>query len=159
MRLCLSALPDLQMSAERQSPEGCEALHHAGRHNAASHVHVLAAAGVAYLLTCHCAVQLSQNCRSLLDAIFQKDVKQRITVEGIMQHPWYREPLPSQFQSQWDQLMRIQSQKEADQQSRQIDPVRLYVSLLPLLFMSVMPLLLVPVNSSGHCTCHPEELA
>lgn len=69
-------------------------------------------------------MQLSSGCRSLLDAIFQADVKQRITVEGIMQHPWYREPLPSQFQSQWDQMVRVQSQKEADQQSRQLDPVR-----------------------------------
>ena len=75
------------------------------------------------VLTKSLCVQLSPGCRSLLDAIFQADVKQRITVEGIMQHPWYREPLPSQFQSQWDQMVRVQSQKEADQQSRQLDPV------------------------------------
>lgn len=68
-------------------------------------------------------VQLSSECRSLLDRIFVADVKQRITVEGIMQHPWYQQPLPPQYQSQLQHLDQVQAQKDAHIRSRRIDPV------------------------------------
>ncbi|DBA66108.1 TPA: hypothetical protein ACH3X2_003106 [Trebouxia sp. C0005] len=66
--------------------------------------------------------KLSSECRSLLDRIFVADVKQRITVEGIMQHPWYLHPLPSHYQSQLQHLDQVQAQKDAHIQSRRIDP-------------------------------------
>ena len=69
-------------------------------------------------------LQLSTECRSLLDRIFVADVKQRITVEGIMQHPWYLHPLPSHYQSQLQHLDQVQAQKDAHIRSRRIDPVR-----------------------------------
>lgn len=75
-------------------------------------------------------VQLSSECRSLLDRIFVADVKQRITVEGIMQHPWYQHPLPSHYQSQLQHLDQVQVQKDAHIQSRRIDPVRAAVTPL-----------------------------
>lgn len=75
-------------------------------------------------------VQLSSECRSLLDRIFVADVKQRITVEGIMQHPWYLHPLPSHYQSQLQHLDQVQAQKDAHIQSRRIDPVTAAVTPL-----------------------------
>ncbi len=75
-------------------------------------------------------VQLSSECRSLLDRIFVADVKQRITVEGIMQHPWYQHALPSHYQSQLQHLDQVQAQKDAHIQSRRIDPVR--AAVIPL---------------------------
>ena len=58
-----------------------------------------------------------------MDQIFVADVKQRITVEGIMQHPWYRQPLESRYESQWQHLEQVQGQKDAHIQSRRLDPV------------------------------------
>lgn len=68
-------------------------------------------------------MQLSNECRDLLDRIFEADVKKRITVDGIMQHPWYTQPLPSQYQSQLQHLEQVQVELEAHMKSRQIDPV------------------------------------
>lgn len=68
-------------------------------------------------------MQLSAECRSLLDRIFETNVKRRITVEGIMQHPWYLQPLPSHFQSQMQHLDQVQAQRDSHISSRRIDPV------------------------------------
>lgn len=68
-------------------------------------------------------MQLSNECRDLLDRIFDADVKKRITVDGIMQHPWYMQPLPPQYQSQLQHLEQVQAEREAHISSRQIDPV------------------------------------
>lgn len=68
-------------------------------------------------------MQLSPECRSLLDRIFDTDVKQRITVDGIMQHPWYLQPLTPQYQAQLQHLDQVQAEKEAHITSRQLDPV------------------------------------
>ena len=68
-------------------------------------------------------MQLSSECRSLLDRIFEPDVKQRITVDEIMQHPWYLHSLPSQYQSQLQHLDQVQASKDAHMRSRQLDPV------------------------------------
>ncbi|KAL3154733.1 hypothetical protein ABBQ38_011281 [Trebouxia sp. C0009 RCD-2024] len=66
--------------------------------------------------------KLSPECRSLLDRIFDTDVKQRITVDGIMQHPWYLQPLSPKYQAQLQHLDQVQAEKEAHLTSRQIDP-------------------------------------
>ena len=66
---------------------------------------------------------MSNECRDLLDCIFDADVKKRITVDGIMQHPWYTQSLPSQYQSQLQHLEQVQVGLEAHIRSRQIDPV------------------------------------
>lgn len=75
-------------------------------------------------------LQLSPECRSLLDRIFEPNVKQRITVEGIMQHPWYLKPLQGQFQSQLDHLAQVQAQKDTHIRSRRLDPVSHILLLL-----------------------------
>ena len=74
-------------------------------------------------------MQLSEGCRNLLDRIFEPNVKQRIKVDEIMQHPWYLQPLPSQYQSQLQHLEEVQRSKDAHIQSRQLDPVRLCMPL------------------------------
>ena len=68
----------------------------------------------------------------MLDRIFVADVKQRITVEGIMQHPWYQQPLTPQYQSQLQHLEQVQAQKDAHIRSRRIDPVSPACTMLSL---------------------------
>jgi hypothetical protein len=41
--------------------------------------------------------KLSTDARDLLDQIFQADIKQRITIEGIKQHRWFNQKLPQQY--------------------------------------------------------------
>lgn len=39
-------------------------------------------------------VVLSDGCKSLLSGILQPDPKERLTIEGIQAHPWYKIGLP-----------------------------------------------------------------
>ena len=88
---------------------------------------------VAVTITTTLLLQLSPECRSLLDRIFEPNVKQRITVEGIMEHPWYQKPLPGNFQTQIQHLEQVQAQKDAHMRSRRLDPVSLLLTLFAML--------------------------
>eukprot|EP00884_Botryococcus_braunii_P019410 jgi/Botrbrau1/6152/Bobra.331_2s0042.1 len=64
---------------------------------------------------------LSPEARDLLDKIFVVDPKQRITVEGIMQHPWYTAPLSPEYQAAYDQIQQEQSRIDSHIKHRKLD--------------------------------------
>ena len=43
--------------------------------------------------------RMSDDCRDLLDKIFDLDEKSRITIAGIREHPWYTVPLEEPYAS------------------------------------------------------------
>ncbi|KAJ9519027.1 hypothetical protein QJQ45_026294 [Haematococcus lacustris] len=45
------------------------------------------------------ARKLSDNCRDLLDKIFEMDEAKRIDIVAIRQHPWYLTPLPAVYEN------------------------------------------------------------
>ncbi|KAL6745635.1 kinase-like domain-containing protein [Haematococcus lacustris] len=45
------------------------------------------------------ARKLSDNCRDLLDKIFEMQESKRIDIAGIRQHPWFLTPLPGVYES------------------------------------------------------------
>ena len=42
-------------------------------------------------------VQLSPECKDLLNQIFVIDTTKRISLQGIKDHPWYSLPLPTKY--------------------------------------------------------------
>lgn len=48
--------------------------------------------------------ELSTELRGLLDAIFVADEDERITIQGIMDHPWYKGPLSTKMQEALDDM-------------------------------------------------------
>lgn len=58
--------------------------------------------------------RMSDDCRDLLDKIFQLDGKKRITIPEIKQHPWYVEALSPRYQTAMDKLEERQRMIEAD---------------------------------------------
>ena len=68
---------------------------------------------------------LSPEVRDLLDQIFKVDPKKRITVRGIMQHPWYNKQLPAKYQDALDRIEEQQAVLEKHVQQIQLDPVPL----------------------------------
>jgi len=44
--------------------------------------------------------QLSAECRSLLDHMFDVNQETRISIPEIMNHPWFTRPLPQQYEGE-----------------------------------------------------------
>ncbi len=40
-------------------------------------------------------VQVSEECKDLLKKVLMADPAQRLTIQGIMQHPWFLQDLPA----------------------------------------------------------------
>ena len=73
-------------------------------------------------LTSGC-VQLSPDCRDLMDRIFTVNEQQRINVAGIKAHAWYNKPLLPKFQTAQDALDAQQAELSARMRSRKLDEV------------------------------------
>ena len=69
-------------------------------------------------------MQLSDDCRDLLDRIFTINEQQRISIRGIREHPWYNKPLLPKFQASQDSLQRTQTALTQRMQTRVLDEVR-----------------------------------
>ena len=72
----------------------------------------------------HNVQALSPEVRDLLDKIFKVDPKKRITVRGIMEHPWYNKQLPAKYQDALDRIEEQQAVLEKHVQQIKLDPVR-----------------------------------
>lgn len=68
-------------------------------------------------------MQLSPECRDLLDQIFVVDEKKRISIQEMKQHAWYNKSLPPRLQHSEQHLMEEQQQLEAHIETRQLDQV------------------------------------
>lgn len=71
----------------------------------------------------HNVAALSNEVKDLLDQILVIDPSKRITVEGIMQHPWYQRQLPPRFQSALEKLARQQAELERHVEKQNYDAV------------------------------------
>lgn len=79
---------------------------------------------------------LSAEVKDLLDNILVIDPCQRITVEGIMQHPWYNQKLPHAYEAALQDLDRQQSELVRHVERQQYDSVGLKFELrTPLCFL------------------------
>lgn len=70
-------------------------------------------------------MQLSSECRDLLDRIFVVDEKQRISIHDIKAHPWYNMSLPVRYQHAELDLLEQQAALEAHVATRELDQVHL----------------------------------
>lgn len=48
--------------------------------------------------------KLSPECRDLLDKMFDVNQDSRITIDGIIRHPWFNKPLPPKLEAALAQL-------------------------------------------------------
>jgi len=69
------------------------------------------------------SVQLSTDCRDLLDRIFVVDEKKRISIQDMKKHPWYNKPLPSRLLHAERYLLQEQELLEAHIAERVLDDV------------------------------------
>jgi hypothetical protein len=78
--------------------------------------------------------KLSADALDLLDQIFQADIKQRITIEGIKQHAWFNQKLPQQYaealQRQEQQVLKAVQADQALRAQRGMQQLRA-LALLP----------------------------
>ena len=58
-------------------------------------------------------MQLSPECKDLLNRIFVIDATKRVTIEQIEAHPWYLKPLPPKYQVVLDRLAKEQEGVDA----------------------------------------------
>ena len=78
-------------------------------------------------------LQLSADCRDLLDRIFVIEEKKRISIQEMKKHPWYNKPLPTRLAHSERHLLEEQQRLEAHIANRQLDQVCLKSLFLPLL--------------------------
>lgn len=69
-------------------------------------------------------LQLSEDCRDLLDRILTIDEKRRITIADIRAHPWMNKPLPPKFAAAEEALYSRQQRLDASLETRILDEVR-----------------------------------
>lgn len=74
-------------------------------------------------------LQLSPDCRDLLDSIFVVDEKKRISIQEMKKHAWYNKPLPSRLQYSEKRLREEQDLLQAHIVARQLDEVILIWTL------------------------------
>lgn len=69
------------------------------------------------------AAQLSDEVKVLLDKIFKVNEKERITIDGIREDPWYQGPLQPKFEQAEGRI--LQQQREVEERCRQraLNPV------------------------------------
>ncbi len=72
---------------------------------------------------------LSSEVKDLLDQILVIDPTKRITVEGITEHPWYKQKLPARYQKALDEMDRQQAELDRHVKAQQYDPVNLSCTL------------------------------
>ncbi|KAK9809102.1 hypothetical protein WJX72_009377 [[Myrmecia] bisecta] len=65
--------------------------------------------------------KLSPECRDLLDKIFTVDAEKRVTVEQIMQHPWYTKPLLPDYQAALEAQQKEQQGLEKKHTAQPLD--------------------------------------
>ena len=70
------------------------------------------------------SLQLTAECRDLLDRIFQTDEKRRITMADIKGHAWYRKPLLPEYQAAADKIEALQAEHDEYTSHRKISSVR-----------------------------------
>lgn len=70
-------------------------------------------------------VQLSDEVKLLLDRIFKVNEKERITIEGIKEDPWYSAPLPPKYIEAEENIAKQQRKVEEQCMQRALNPVRL----------------------------------
>lgn len=70
------------------------------------------------------AMQLSKECRDLMDRIFEVDEALRITIPEIQAHPWYTEPLLPCYRAAEAQIAKEQAHLEGRQALKHVDAVR-----------------------------------
>ena len=66
---------------------------------------------------------LSPEVKDLLDQILVIDPSKRITVEGIIEHPWYKQKLPAKYQTALDEMDRQQAELDKHVREQKYDPV------------------------------------
>ena len=71
------------------------------------------------------AVQLSDEVKLLLDKIFKVNEKERITIEGIKEDPWYSAPLPPKYVDAEESIAKQQRKVEEQCMQKALNPVRL----------------------------------
>ena len=70
-------------------------------------------------------MQLSDEVKLLLDKIFKVNEKERITIEGIKEDPWYSAPLPPKYMDAEENIAKQQRKVEEQCMQRALNPVRL----------------------------------
>ena len=71
-----------------------------------------------------CCLQLSDECRDLLNRIFVTNEKSRITVAEIKDHPWFKMPLSEEYAKAEQKILELQQQHNDYTASRKISTVR-----------------------------------
>ena len=71
---------------------------------------------------------LSPEVKDLLDQILVIDPTKRITVEGIIEHPWYKQELPAKYQKALNEMERQQAELDRHVKEQKYDPVILIFS-------------------------------
>lgn len=77
----------------------------------------------------HIAAQLSEEVKELLDKIFKVNERERISIEGIKEDPWYREPLQPKYAAAEQRIAEQQKRVEEMCRRRALNPVRPSLSL------------------------------
>lgn len=62
--------------------------------------------------------KLSPECKDLLNRIFVIDATKRITIDKIERHPWYKMPLPAQYEQVLERLAMSQEKLTQHHQAR-----------------------------------------
>ena len=68
-------------------------------------------------------LQLSDECRDLLNRIFVTNEKTRITVAEIKEHPWFKMPLSEEYANAEQRILELQQQHNEYTASRKISTV------------------------------------
>ena len=89
-------------------------------------------------------LQLSEECRDLLDRIFTINEQQRISIQGIKDHAWYNKPLLPKYQAAQDGLQERQAELTHRMQRRVLNPVCSFSSGPSHLFPTLKPSHLFP---------------
>ena len=79
------------------------------------------------LLSCalpYALVQLSKECRDLIDRTLEVDEARRITISQITAHPWYNVPLSANYAAAEEQLRRDQAKLDSRRAMKRVDTVR-----------------------------------
>ena len=66
---------------------------------------------------------LSEEVKDLLNKILVIEPSERITVDGIMKHPWYQQKLSAKYQHALDDLERQQHELERHVENQKYDSV------------------------------------
>jgi hypothetical protein len=66
---------------------------------------------------------LTPECLDLLDRMLRPDPEQRISVAGVLRHPWMTKPLPPDLEAGWARVQEEQAAATARVQSLQLDAV------------------------------------